>query len=63
MSIAMAFAWFGQFFSPLFFASASSLTGLDTSNMFLFASILYHHIGCRFSSGQFPKKPAEPDQG
>ena len=35
MSILMASAWFGQFLSPLIFGLASSLTGLDTSVMFL----------------------------
>jgi MFS family permease len=41
MSITMAFAWFGQFLSPLLFGSVSFLTDLNTANLFLCTSIVF----------------------
>lgn len=40
MSITMAFAWFGQFLSPLFYDALSSVTGLDAPHLFLLTSFL-----------------------
>jgi predicted MFS family arabinose efflux permease len=41
MSVCMAFSWFGQFLSPLFFGKAASLLALSTGDMFLLVSVLF----------------------
>ncbi len=59
MSITMAFAWFGQFLSPLFFAFVSSLTGMDTPNMFLLISIVFILLAAGLAVFNSREKPAE----
>ncbi len=61
MSIAMAFAWFGQFLSPLFYGAVSSLTGLDSSYMFLLTSIIFIILAVCSAAVNLFKKSAKPD--
>lgn len=63
MSIAMAFAWFGQFLSPLFFGFVSSLTGLGSPYMFLFTSIVFILLALGLTAVNFRKKLADPERG